>query len=97
MAAVGSLVGLERWFGIFFITAIVGGIMALMLIVVRGRARKTLWNVGFILNEMRFGRAAYVSREELDVRSGKAVGLPHGAVIAVGTIFYIAVSSRLSQ
>jgi|SRR5689334_10906576 prepilin peptidase CpaA len=97
MAAVGSLVGLERWFGIFFVTAIVGGIMALMLIVVRGRARKTLWNVGFILNEMRYGRPAYVSREELDVRSGKAVGLPHGAVIAVGTIFYIALSARLLQ
>ena len=88
--------GLERWFGIFFITAIVGGIMALMLVLIRGRAKKTLWNVGFILNEMRFGRAAYVTREELDVRSEKAMGLPHGAVIAVGTIFYIAVAARLS-
>src|SRR4051794_10536901 len=27
MAAVGALVGWERWFGIFFMTAIVGGIM----------------------------------------------------------------------
>jgi prepilin peptidase CpaA len=96
MAAVGSLVGLERWFGVFFVTAIVGGIMALLLVLVRGRAKKTLWNVGFILNEMRFGRAAYVTRDELDVRSGKAVGLPHGAVIAVGTIFYIAISARLT-
>jgi prepilin peptidase CpaA len=96
MAAIGAIVGLERWFGIFFITAIVGGLMALLLVLIRGRAKKTFWNVGFILNEMRFGRAAYVTREELDVRSEKALGLPHGAVIAVGTIFYIAVAARLS-
>src|SRR5215471_7426935 len=47
MAAIGSLVGWEDWFGIFVITAIVGGIMALLLIALRGRTRHTLWNVGF--------------------------------------------------
>jgi prepilin peptidase CpaA len=91
MAAVGALVGYQRWFGIFFVTAIVGGIMALILVTARGRLRKTLWNVGFILSEMRHGRPAYVGKEELDVRSPRAVGLPHGAVIAVATVFYLAV------
>lgn len=94
MAAVGAVVGLQRWFGIFLITAIAGGIAALLLVLLRGRAKKTLWNVGFILNEMRFGRAAYVTREELDVRSGKAMGLPHGAVIAAGTIIYLVIAAR---
>src|SRR5579883_928504 len=32
MAAVGALAGYQRWFGIFFVTAIVGGIMALVLV-----------------------------------------------------------------
>ena len=97
MAAVGAIVGLQRWFGIFFVTALVGGIAALVLVLLRGRAKKTLWNVGFILNEMRFGRAAYVSREELDVRSKKAIGLPHGAVIAAATMIYLAISASLSR
>jgi hypothetical protein len=46
------------------------------------------------MGEMKHGRAAYVTREELDVKSSKSVGLPHGAVIAVGTIFYLALSAH---
>jgi len=96
MAAVGALVGPERWFGIFLASAIVGGVMALILVLLRGRTRQTFMNIGFIMSELRFGRPAYMGKEELDVRSPKALGLPHGAVIAVGTLFYLAVSLRLA-
>jgi prepilin peptidase CpaA len=94
MAAVGSIVGWENWFGIFIITALIGGIMSIILVVSRGRLKKTLFNVGFILSEMKSGRPAYLKNEELDVRSKKALGLPHGAVIAVGCIFFLALSAR---
>ena len=97
MGAVGSLVGWEDWFAIFLFTAIIGGIMALMVMVLRGRVKKTIWNVGYILGEMRHGRPAYISREELDVKSPKSVGLPHGAVIAVGTIFFLALSTHFGS
>ncbi|HUI55668.1 MAG TPA: A24 family peptidase [Bryobacteraceae bacterium] len=97
MAAIGSLVGWQDWFGIFIVTAIVGGIMSIILVTVRGRVKKTLWNVGFIMSEMKSGRPGYVGKEELDVKHPKAMGLPHGAVIAVGTIFFLALSARLSQ
>jgi prepilin peptidase CpaA len=95
MAAVGALVGWERWFGIFFITALIGGVMALILVVARGRIKKTLFNLGFILSEMTSLRPAYLAREELDVKNKKALGLPHGAVIAVSTVFYLALCVRL--
>ena len=39
MAAVGSMVGWEDWFGIFIITAIVGGVAALLLVLFRGRLK----------------------------------------------------------
>jgi prepilin peptidase CpaA len=97
MAAVGALVGWERWFGIFVVTAIVGGVMAFTLVAVRGRLKRTIFNVGFILSEIRHGRPAYAGKEELDVRSGKAIGLPHGAVIAIGAIFYLAICGRLAR
>ena len=97
MAAVGSLVGWEDWVGIFIITAIVGGIMAVILVTARKRLKTTVWNVGFILTEMKSGRAAYVNREELDVRSPRSVGLPHGAVIAVGTLFFLAMSAHFTK
>lgn len=94
MAAVGSLVGWQDWFGIFLITAVLGGIMATVLMLMRRRLTTTFWNVGYILGEMGHGRAAYVTREELDVKSPKSFGLPHGAVIAVGTIFFLAISAH---
>lgn len=92
MAAVGAMVGAQDWFGIFVITAIIGGVMALLLAASRGRMKSTLWNVGFILSEMKSGRPAYVGKEELDVKNPKALGLPHGFVIAVGTILFVAAS-----
>jgi len=94
MAAVGAMVGWEDWFGIFVFTAIIGGLMALILVLVKKRAMKTFWNVGFILSEMTSGRPAYLKNEELDVKSSKALGLPHGAVIAVAVLFFLAASAH---
>jgi prepilin peptidase CpaA len=97
MAAVGALVGWERWFGIFFVTALIGGVMALILVIARRRLKTTLFNLGFILSEMKSLRPAYLAREELDVKHEKALGLPHGAVIAVSTVFYLALCGRLMK
>lgn len=97
MAAIGAMVGWEDWFGIFIITAIIGGLAALILVALRGRFKRTIFNVSFILSEMKSGRPAYVGKEELDVRSPKAVGLPHGAVIAVGTILYLLISGYYTR
>ncbi|MGD0775177.1 MAG: A24 family peptidase [Candidatus Solibacter sp.] len=97
MAAIGALVGWQRWFGIFFVTALIGGVMAIILVVARGRLKRTFFNVSFILSEMKSGRPAYLKNEELDVKNKKALGLPHAAVIAVSTVFYLALCVRLGQ
>jgi len=97
MAAVGAIVGWPNWFGIFIVTAIIGGIMALILVAARGRVQKTFSNVAYILSEMKGGRPAYMGREELDVKSPKALGLPHGAVIAVGTLFFLAIAAHFTR
>jgi Flp pilus assembly protein protease CpaA len=96
MAAIGAMVGFEDWLGIFVVSALMGGLIALILVVVKKRAMTTFWNVGFILNEMKSGRAAYVKREELDVKSDRALRMPAGAVIAVGTLFFLAASARFT-
>ena len=97
MAAIGALVGVRDWFGIFLIAGIIGGFAAVTLMVMRKRVRKTFWNVGFLLSEMKSGRAAYLSNEELDVRSPKSTGLPHGAVIAVAAAIFLALSLHFTQ
>jgi prepilin peptidase CpaA len=94
MAAIGALMGWRNWIAIFLITALIGAVAALLLVALRGRLRKTLWNVAFILNELKSGRPAYAKNEELDVRSAKGLGLPHGAVIAAGTLVFLAMSVR---
>jgi prepilin peptidase CpaA len=97
MAAIGALVGMRDWFGIFVITAIVGGFAGLAMVAIRGRVKRTLWNVGFILSEMKHGRPAYAGREELDVRNPKSIGLPHGAMIALGTVVFLVLSARFKS
>lgn len=89
MAAVGAIVGWGNWLIIFVITGLLGGVLAILLMLAKGRLRKTLWNVGYILSEMIHGRAPHLYREELDIHSPKAVTLPHGAVIALGCMAFL--------
>ena len=97
MAAVGSITGAGNWFAIFLLTAVAGGILAILVSIVKGRLGKTLFNVGFILSEMKSLRPAYLKNEELDVKSDKGVRMPHGVVIAVGTLIFLALSARYTQ
>jgi prepilin peptidase CpaA len=91
MAAVGALAGLKGWLAIFFFTAIAGGVVALTLLLAKGRFRQTLLNVSIMLYQLSRLQAPYHATEELDVRSGKALRLPHGASIAMGTFIYLTV------
>jgi prepilin peptidase CpaA len=97
MGAVGAIVGWRDWLGIFFLTALVGGVAAVVLAVARKRLGKTFWNLGFILSEMKSGRPAYLKNEELDVRSAKAARLPHGATIAVACIIFLLLALQAPQ
>jgi prepilin peptidase CpaA len=89
MGAIGSIVGPWNWFGIFILTNIFGGLAAVTLLLFKGRLLKTFANVGYMLKEMLFLRAPYMKKEELDVKNPKALTLPHGVMIAVGSIAYL--------
>jgi prepilin peptidase CpaA len=97
MAAVGSIVGASNWFGIFLVTAITGGVLSVVVSIAKKRLGKTLFNVGFILSEMKSGRPAYLKNEELDVKSDKALRMPHGVVIALGTLIYLTLSAHYAK
>jgi prepilin peptidase CpaA len=97
MSAVGALVGWQNWAGIFLITAVLGGAAAICLALARKRLGRTFWNLGFIISEMKSGRPAYLGREELDVKSSKSLGLPHGAVIAAASICFLAASAHFTH
>jgi len=97
MAAVGALVGWENWFGIFLVTAILGGITGVILVIARKRVKTTFFNMSFLIAELKSGRSAHLGREELDVKSSKALRQPHGAIIALGTIVFLGLAAHFTQ
>jgi prepilin peptidase CpaA len=97
MMAIGALTGPLPWFAIFIFTGILGGVIAIVLLLLRGRLRKTLWNVGFLLSQIVHLKAPYAATPELDVRTGQGVRLPHGAVIALGAMTFLAVARYMAS
>jgi prepilin peptidase CpaA len=94
LAAVGAITGPGNCLWIFLLTAILGGIIALVLLMFRGRVRKTFFNVGWILQDLLHLRAPYRSSDELDVTTSKGLRLPHAAMIAVGALAFIFMAQR---
>ena len=89
MAAIGAIVGPANWFGIFIISALLGGIAAVFLLLSRGRLLNSLWNISFLFQRLLRFQAPY-AREELDISSPKSVKLPHGVAIACGSALFLA-------
>jgi prepilin peptidase CpaA len=89
LAAVGAMVGCSDFMGIFFLTALIGGVLALVLVLVKGRVRQTLWNVGYMVSELMSWRAPHVTREQLDVGSTKALRLPGAVRICLGVVAFL--------
>ena len=89
MAAVGALMGPSNWFAIFILSNVLGAIAAVVLLLSKGRLWGTLRNVGFMLNELVHFRPPYLRKEELDLSSPKAMTMPHGLAIAMGSISFL--------
>jgi prepilin peptidase CpaA len=89
LAAIGALVGWRDWIGIFIFSGLLGGVLAVALMLFKGRFRKTLWNTGYIMAEIVHLRAPHMRSEELDVTSPVSFRLPQGAVIALGCYAFL--------
>jgi len=90
MAALGAFAGPVAWLFIFLFSGIVGGVVALIMMVVHRRFGKTLRNMFLILWDMLHFRAPY-GRAELDVSNPKSLRLPYGAVVALGCLAFLGV------
>jgi prepilin peptidase CpaA len=89
MAAVGCIVGPQNWFMIFIFASLMGGVFALILILVRNAAGGTLWNMLHIGKELIRLRMPFKSKPELDIGHSKALTMPHGLSIAAGTFLFM--------
>jgi prepilin peptidase CpaA len=90
MAAIGALVGPFVWWWIFVYTALIGGVIALVVIVTRGRFQRTFKNLGMIVLSLVRLRRPADTNPELDVRTApRSHKLPHAVTIAVGAVAYL--------
>jgi len=96
LAAVGAMVGFSDFLGIFLLTALIGGVLAIILMLVKGRVRQTLWNVGYMVSELMSWRAPHLTREQLDVGSSKALRLPGAVRICMGVVAFLVMARVFS-
>ena len=89
MAAIGAVAGPGHWLRIFILGALIGGLVAIVLIVVRGRFRHTFSNVGGILANLAHGKPPHLGNPELDVGTTAGMRLPHGVIIACALMVYL--------
>ena len=90
MAAVGAIAGPFPWFCIFVATCLVGGLLALALVISKRRLVQTLFNTLRIAQALLKGRNPANQEPEMDFRNPCAVTLPHGLSIALAALLTIA-------
>lgn len=86
MAALGVLLGPTGWIQLFVLTAVIGGLWALMLVIAKRRFLVTLKNVGAILWALVRGR-----RPAHRLGSEGAIAVPHAAIVGLAMLVWRAV------
>ena len=89
LTAVGAICGPTDCFRVFLLTAIVGGAIVLVLVVLAGRLRRTFFNIGWILYDLIRFRSPHRSNAEFDVTSDKGFRVPHAVMIAAGSAAFL--------
>lgn len=82
MAVVGAFSGASEAFDIVVLTWCVGGVMALCMVLLRGRLKLALANIGLLLSGIR----AHGAQAPAAPFQQSAGAMPYGLAIAIGTI-----------
>lgn len=84
ITAVGTIAGLSHVAYILALTAITGGVMALVLALARGRLKQTLMNVGEIASHHK--KSGLQPHPDINVKNVKTLRLPYALAIAGGSV-----------
>jgi prepilin peptidase CpaA len=89
MAAVGAFAGAGNLLVIFVFDALLGGIAAVAGMILKGRVRRTLANVGRIIRLLAQGKAPFTESPELEAGNEASFGMPRAVTIALATLLLI--------
>jgi prepilin peptidase CpaA len=90
MAAIGAWVHCSITFYAFCVSTVVGAILAIIMIISAGEARKHFNQFFFILNEITTIRNPETLAEIATERKSSMRLLPYGIPLAIGTVLYFA-------
>ncbi|HWZ48645.1 MAG TPA: A24 family peptidase [Herbaspirillum sp.] len=91
MAMVGAIVGPVEMLWVLPLTMIAGGVLSILLVLVRGTAGRMLRNLTTLFR-LGFLNAISGARPDLHIEAGASAGkLPYGVAIAIGAIGYLVV------
>ena len=89
LAMVGAFLGPGDTFYAAIATMVVGGVLAILFVLMRGTARRLLYNLGSLF-QLGFLSMAGGSKPNLQIGADVSAGkLPYGVAIAIGTIGYL--------
>lgn len=89
MAALGAWLGPSAWIQLFVLTALIGGIWALILVIAKGRLLQTFRNIWAILRSLFTGR-----RPAHHLDSEGAITIPHAAIVALAMLAWLFIMRR---
>ena len=89
MAAIGAITGFPNWFYLWIITAVLGGVLVIGYLLLRGGLVRAVKNAFFIIFELIRFRSPSLSRPELAISNAQAVTIPHALVVAISTFVYL--------
>jgi prepilin peptidase CpaA len=89
ITAVGCIAGLPRTGYLLIFTALAGGVMALALVLYRGRFKTTMSNIGALAIHHRYEGLA--PHPELNIGNAQTLRLPYALAIAVGSALMVCV------
>ncbi len=85
MAALGAWLGPASWIQLFVLTALIGGIWALILVIAKRRLLATLQNIWSILRSLVTGR-----QPAHRLGNETALAIPHAAIVALAMLAWLA-------
>jgi prepilin peptidase CpaA len=89
MAAVGAFTGPTNLIVIFVFDAMMGGVVALIAIITRGRSRRTIHNIGRMISALLHGKAPHKVSPELEAGNAESMGMPRAVTIALATLLIL--------